>query len=144
MTDEVAERVRKIGGTTVRSIGHICRLQRLIDNDAAFVTPQDMLSELHEDEKKLVQIMRALHTLCAEAEDFATQAFLKIGSTNRSDGAGFSSSRQDTRRIWITRRTFMSSFDLAGIVQTLFAGDLGLMAMDESTEICNKRLPKLG
>ena len=52
MTDEVAERVRKIGGTTVRSIGHICRLQRLADNDDDFVTPEDMLSELHEDEKR--------------------------------------------------------------------------------------------
>lgn len=46
MTDELAERVRKIGGTTVRSIGHICRLQRLADNDADFVTPEDILSEL--------------------------------------------------------------------------------------------------
>jgi starvation-inducible DNA-binding protein len=77
MTDEVAERVRKIGGTTVRSIGHICRLQRLADNDADFVTPEEMLSELHEDEKRLVQIMRALHTLCADAQDLATASLLE-------------------------------------------------------------------
>ncbi|MDE1156557.1 MAG: DNA starvation/stationary phase protection protein, partial [Acidobacteriaceae bacterium] len=53
MTDDIAERVRKIGGVTIRSIGHIARLQRISDNDADFVTPEDMLSELHEDEKAL-------------------------------------------------------------------------------------------
>jgi starvation-inducible DNA-binding protein len=77
MTDEIAERVRKIGGTTLRSIGHVCRLQRLPDNDADFVTPPDMLSELHEDEKRLLRIMRALHTLCDEAEDLATASLLE-------------------------------------------------------------------
>src|ERR1700734_3911116 len=54
MTDDIAERVRKIGGTTIRSIGHIARLQRIPDNDADYVTPADMLSELHEDEKALI------------------------------------------------------------------------------------------
>src|SRR6202044_4260483 len=54
MTDDLAERVRKIGGTTLRSIGHIARLQRIPDNDADFVTAQDMLAELHEDEKALI------------------------------------------------------------------------------------------
>jgi starvation-inducible DNA-binding protein len=68
MTDEVAERVRKLGGTTIHSIGQICRLQRLADNDADYVTPADMLSELHEDEKRLVQIMRALHILCDDTK----------------------------------------------------------------------------
>ena len=60
MTDEIAERVRKIGGTTIRSIGHIARLQRILDNDADFVTPTDMLSELREDEKALTLRMRAV------------------------------------------------------------------------------------
>src|SRR3954462_12784215 len=54
MTDDIAERVRKIGGTTIRSIGHIARLQRIADNDADYVTPKDMLSELREDEKSLI------------------------------------------------------------------------------------------
>src|ERR1700734_1613677 len=54
MTDDIAERVRKIGGTTIRSVGQISRLQRLADNDAEYVTAPDMLSELHEDEKALV------------------------------------------------------------------------------------------
>jgi len=77
MTDNIAERVRKIGGTTVRSIGHIARLQRIGDNDADYVTPADMLSELHEDEKALVLSMRAVHTLCDEAGDVATASLLE-------------------------------------------------------------------
>ena len=62
MTDDIAERVRKIGGATIRSIGHIARLQRIPDNDADYVTPTDMLSELREDEKALTLSMRAVHT----------------------------------------------------------------------------------
>src|SRR3954470_23536103 len=54
MTDDIAERVRKIGGTTIRSVGQIARSQRIRDNDAEYVTPKDMLSELHEDEKSLI------------------------------------------------------------------------------------------
>jgi starvation-inducible DNA-binding protein len=77
MTDDVAEWVRKIGGTTIRSIGQICRIQRLADNNADFVTPEDMLSELHEDEKRLVHILRAVHTLCDDAGDLATASLLE-------------------------------------------------------------------
>src|ERR1700736_2119594 len=54
-TDAIAERVRKLGGTTLRSTGHICRLQRILDNDADFVTPLDMLAELRDDNKQLVE-----------------------------------------------------------------------------------------
>ena len=60
MTDDIAERVRKIGRTTIRSIGHVARLKRIADNDAELVTPQDMLSELREDEKALVLSMKAV------------------------------------------------------------------------------------
>jgi len=77
MTDDIAERARKIGGTTLRSIGHIGRLQRIADNDADFVTPEDMLSELHEDEKALTLSMRAVHTLCDDAGDVATASLLE-------------------------------------------------------------------
>jgi starvation-inducible DNA-binding protein len=77
MTDDIAERVRKIGGTTVRSIGHIARLQRIPDNDADYVTPKDMLSELHENEKALTLSMRAAHTLCDDAGDVATASLLE-------------------------------------------------------------------
>jgi starvation-inducible DNA-binding protein len=77
MTDDIAERVRKIGGTSIRSIGHIARLQRIPDNDADFVTPEDMLAELHEDEKALTLSMRAVHTLCDDAGDVATASLLE-------------------------------------------------------------------
>jgi starvation-inducible DNA-binding protein len=78
MTDDIAERVRKLGGTTIRSIGHIARLQRIPDNDAEYVTPKDMLSELHEDEKALVLSMRAAHDLCDDAGDVATTSLLEV------------------------------------------------------------------
>ncbi|HEY1214676.1 MAG TPA: DNA starvation/stationary phase protection protein [Bryobacteraceae bacterium] len=77
MTDDIAERVRKIGGTTIRSIGHIARLQRVADNDAEFVTAEDMLSELHEDEKALTLRMRAIHALCDDGGDVATASLLE-------------------------------------------------------------------
>lgn len=77
MTDDIAERVRKIGGTTIRSIGHIGRLQRIVDNDAEYVTPKDMLSELHENEKSLILSMKAVHTLCDDAGDVATASLLE-------------------------------------------------------------------
>jgi starvation-inducible DNA-binding protein len=85
MTDDIAERVRKIGGTTIRSIGHIARLKRLADNDAEYVTAQDMLSELFEDNKALVLSMRAAHDLCDEAGDVATTSVLEnwIDETQR-------------------------------------------------------------
>ena len=71
-TDDIAERVRKIGGTTLRSIGHIGRLQRIKDNDADFVTPMDMLAELRDDNKRLVTSMREAHDVCDEHGDVAT------------------------------------------------------------------------
>ena len=77
VTDEIAERVRKIGGMTIRSIGNIARLQRIPDNDADYVTPGDMLSELHENEMALVLSMRAVHTLCDDAGDVATASLLE-------------------------------------------------------------------
>jgi starvation-inducible DNA-binding protein len=77
ITDEIAERVRKIGGLTVHSIGEISRLQRISDNDAVFVTPQDMLAELHEDEKHLTLSMRAAHDLTDDAGDVATTSLLE-------------------------------------------------------------------
>jgi starvation-inducible DNA-binding protein len=77
MTDDIAERVRKIGGTTLRSIGHIARLQRIEDNDADFVTPGDMLAELRDDNKDLVARMRELHDLCDEHRDIATASLIE-------------------------------------------------------------------
>ena len=77
-TDAIAERVRKIGGVTLRSIGHIGRLQRVLDNDAEYVTPQDMLAELRDDNKELTARMRETHDLCAEGGDVATTSLLEV------------------------------------------------------------------
>lgn len=77
MTDDIAERVRKIGGTTVRSIGHIARLQRIRDNDADFVTPIEMLKELRDDEKTTTANMQEAHALCDDAGDVATASLLE-------------------------------------------------------------------
>ena len=71
------ERVRKLGGTTLRSIGHISRLQRVLDNDADYVTPLDMLAELREDNKELCVHMRTLHELCDEHNDIATASLIE-------------------------------------------------------------------
>ncbi len=85
MTDEIAERVRKIGGTTLRSVGHIGRLQRLSDNDADFVTPGDMLAELLDDNKRLIGFLRETHDLCDEHRDVATASLIEnwIDETER-------------------------------------------------------------
>jgi len=77
-TDAIAERVRKFGGTTLRSIGHISRLQRIMDNDADFVTPLDMLAELRDDNKVLVAKMRETHALCDEHGDVASASLLEV------------------------------------------------------------------
>jgi starvation-inducible DNA-binding protein len=77
-TDAIAERVRKIGATTLRSIGHASRLQRIQDNDADFVTPMDMLAELRDDNRQLTGRMREIHDLCDEAGDVATASLLEV------------------------------------------------------------------
>ncbi len=76
-TDELAERVRKIGGTTLRSIGHIARLMRIKDNDEDFVAPLDMLRELMADNKATIQAMRAAHELAEKHEDAGTAGLLE-------------------------------------------------------------------
>ena len=77
MTDAIAERVRKIGGTTLHSIGHIRRLQRILDNDADFVTPMDMLAELRDDDRQITAAMRETHGLCDEYGDLASASLLE-------------------------------------------------------------------
>jgi len=76
-TDDIAERARKIGGTTLRSIGQISRQQRLLDNDADFVTAEDMLAELRSDNLQLTSYMRETHDLCDEHNDVATASLLE-------------------------------------------------------------------
>jgi starvation-inducible DNA-binding protein len=93
MTDDVAERVRKIGGTTLRSIGHIARQQRIADNDADFVEPLDMLAELREDNQALVSRLREAHDVCDEYHDVATASLIE----NWID--------QSERRVWFLFET---------------------------------------
>ncbi len=78
MTDPIAERVRKLGGTTIRSIGHIARLQRVADNDAPYVEPEDMLAELREDNQTLAARLREAHGVCEEYEDVATASLIEV------------------------------------------------------------------
>jgi starvation-inducible DNA-binding protein len=76
-TDAIAERIRKIGGTTLRSIGHIGRLQRFLDNDADYVTPLDMLAEVRDDNRQLAANLRGTHGLCDEHGDVASASLLE-------------------------------------------------------------------
>jgi starvation-inducible DNA-binding protein len=78
MTDAIAERVRKVGGQTLRSIGHIARLQRISDNDAEYVEPSDMLAELREDNKILAARLREAHNVCDEHRDIATASLIEV------------------------------------------------------------------
>lgn len=77
MTDPMAERARKLGGTTLRSIGQIAKLQTILDNDAEYVEPQDMLAELAEDNGALASRMRETHSICDEYQDVATASLLE-------------------------------------------------------------------
>jgi len=94
-TDGIAERVRKIGGITLHSIGQISKLQRLSDNDADYVTPLDMLAELREDNIRLTAFMRETHELCDEHGDVATASLLEnwIDEAERRTWFLFESSR---------------------------------------------------
>ncbi|MFG1319250.1 Dps family protein [Xanthobacter autotrophicus] len=85
MTDDIAERARKVGGTTLRSIGQIQRLQRIADNDADFVTAPDMLAELAQDNQQLTAFLRATHAVCDEYNDVATASVIEnwIDQTER-------------------------------------------------------------
>jgi starvation-inducible DNA-binding protein len=77
-TDPIAERVRKIGGTTLKSIGQIAAQKRLLDNDAEFVTARDMLAELRDDNKQLANEMRRTHAVCDEYNDVATASLIEV------------------------------------------------------------------
>lgn len=76
-TDDMAERVRKIGGTSLRSIGHVSRLQTITDNDADFVTAQDMMDELRQDNLAFVAALRKAHDLCDQYNDIATASLIE-------------------------------------------------------------------
>lgn len=96
MTDPIAERVRKIGGTTLRSTGHIARLQRISDNDADYVEPEDMLAELREDNLDLTKRLREAHATCDDHGDVATASLIEnwIDETERRTWFLFEASRR--------------------------------------------------
>ncbi|HYC33877.1 MAG TPA: DNA starvation/stationary phase protection protein [Gemmatimonadales bacterium] len=96
MTDPLAERVRKLGERTLRSIGEICRLQRIADNDAEFVEPLDMLAELREDNQNFAARMREAHDICDEARDLASASLLEqwIDETEQRTWFLFEASRR--------------------------------------------------
>ena len=95
MADDIAERVRKVGGTTIRSIGHIARLKHIADNDAEYVEPRDMLSELREDNQALIARMIEIHDACDEANDVATASLWEtwVDETERRAWFLFEASR---------------------------------------------------
>lgn len=78
ITDPIAERVRKVGGPTIRSIGQISRTQRVLDNDADYVDPSDMLAELRDDNRALVTRLREAHNVCEGHRDVATTSLIEI------------------------------------------------------------------
>lgn len=96
MTDPIAERVRKLGGTTIRSIGHISKLQSIADNDADFVEPSDMLSELCQDNVRLTSRLRAAHEVCGQYNDTATASLIEewINQTEQRAWFLFETSRK--------------------------------------------------
>src|SRR6202035_2226137 len=96
MTDPIAERIRKVGGTTLRSIGHIARLQRIKDNDADYVDAQDMLAELREDNQSLAARLREVHDVVDEVRDIATASLIEnwIDETERRVWFLFEASRR--------------------------------------------------
>src|SRR4051794_30446793 len=97
MTDPIAERVRKIGGSTIKSIGDIRRLKRVLDNDANYVDPEDMLAELWEDNKTLAARLREAHNVCDEHRDFATNSLIEnwIDETERRTWFLFEASQRE-------------------------------------------------
>jgi len=96
MTDPLAERVRKVGGTTLRSIGHIARMQRVADNDADYVEPLDMLAELREDNKTLAARLREAHNVCDEHHDIASASLIEnwVDETERRTWFLFEATRR--------------------------------------------------
>jgi starvation-inducible DNA-binding protein len=97
MVDPIAERSRKLGGKALHSIGQVKKLQRVLDNDADYVSPQDMLAELREDNKQLAKNMRVLHEVCDEHNDIATASLIEnwVDETEQRTWFLFEAARRD-------------------------------------------------
>ncbi|WP_343650266.1 DNA starvation/stationary phase protection protein [Stenotrophomonas sp.] len=96
-TDAIAERARKVGGTTLRSIGHIQRIQRLLNNDADYVTAQDMLAELADDNRRLAGFLRATHGVCSEYGDVASTSLIETWIDEAERRSWFLGACRETR-----------------------------------------------
>ncbi|AWH16129.1 DNA starvation/stationary phase protection protein [Stenotrophomonas sp. ZAC14D2_NAIMI4_7] len=96
-TDAIAERARKVGGTTLRSIGHIQRIQRLLDNDADYVTAQDMLAELADDNRRLAGFLRATHGVCSAYGDVASTSLIETWIDEAERRSWFLGACRETR-----------------------------------------------
>jgi starvation-inducible DNA-binding protein len=101
MTDPIAERIRKLGGLTIKSIGHISRIQRVLDNDADYVTPHDMLAELRDDNQQLAAYLREAHGLYEEYGDVASASLVEnwIDEAERRIWYLFEASRASDRTV---------------------------------------------
>ena len=99
LTDSLGERIRKVGGQTLRSIGHIARTQRVLDDDANYLEPSDMLAELRDDSKTLAASLREVHDLCYEHRDIASAALIEewIDETERRTWFAFEATRTGNR-----------------------------------------------
>src|SRR5207244_11836781 len=97
-TDPNAERIRKIGGLTLRSIGHISRTQRVLDNDADYVEPLDMIAELADDNKTLAARLRETHNVCDEHRDVATASLIEVWIDETERRTWFSSKMKRGRQ----------------------------------------------
>ncbi len=97
MVDPISERARKLGGKALHSIGQVKKLQRVLDNDADYVSPQDMLAELREDNKQLAKNMRVLHEVCDEHNDIATASLIEnwVDETEQRTWFLFEAARRD-------------------------------------------------
>ena len=97
MVDPIAERSRKLGGKALHSIGQVKKLQRVLDNDADYVSPKDMLAELREDNKQLAKNMRVLHEVCDEHNDIATASLIEnwVDETEQRTWFLFEAARRD-------------------------------------------------
>ena len=100
MSDPIAERVRKVGGSTITSIGRIKALQRVLDNDAEYVDPEDMLAELRDDSQTLAASLRETHNVCGEHRDFASASLIEgwIDETERRSWFLFEATRRGSAR----------------------------------------------
>ena len=133
MVDPIAERVRKLGGTTLRSVAQVTRLQRIADNEADYVTPLDMLAELREDNARLADRMRELHGVCDEHGDVATASLLEnwIDEAEQRAWFLFESTRGYTERLTgaVVKPIYALAARIAGALPLVLVAAIAVVAI---------------